>query len=232
MHLFKLGSSIRALLYPDLCLSCNRWLVEGETDLCLACFSDLPRTHWKPDLENPAAKTFWARVPVSFAYSWLHFFHESRTRILLHQMKYRGNQNLAVSLGKLCAADLRGQAVLDGFHALLPVPLHPKKLKSRGYNQSEKFATGIADVLQLPCLNNVLCRQTNSSTQTRKGRADRWENMSGIFSVQSPDQLRGKNVILIDDVITTGATAEACMIELLKAGAGKIAIVSLAFSDR
>ena len=150
---------------------------------------------------------------------------------MLHAIKYRGNKELAILIGKWYAKDLKGHAIIGKADCIIPVPLHHKKRKIRGYNQSEEFAKGIAEGLDIPCINHVLLRSEFTATQTKKNKYERWENVEDVFELQNPEELIGKHIILVDDVITTGATIEACCHKLYAIEGIKISVLSMAFAE-
>lgn len=220
-----------ALLFPDLCRACADSLVAGEKYICTACLYDLPYTDFHLYADNIVARLFWGRVPCHAAMAMLYFRKGSRVQQLIHQLKYKDQTDLGITLGKMLGERLAMHADYHQAEVILPVPLHPKKERSRGYNQSRTIADGIALVLQLPVSSSYLLRERQTSTQTKKNRYRRFENMKSVFAVPNPQTLAGKHVLLVDDVITTGATLEACTQVLLEAGVSKISIAALAFAE-
>ena len=218
------------LLYPSVCHNCGNWLVVGEKSICLHCINEIPLTGFHFQQGNPTAKLFWARVPVSYATSYM-FFHETGiARKLLHQIKYKGGQDLAIDLGEMFAQELLQADPTFKPDLILPVPLHPRKLRQRGFNQSEAIATGMSKVLQTELNTDILVRQSNNKSQTKKGRFDRWSNVDGIFGLKNTNIPKSAHILLVDDVITTGATLEACVNALLKLGDIKVGIAGLAMA--
>jgi ComF family protein len=218
------------LFYPGLCIPCGRKLVTQEKFICLDCLQDLPRTQFHTDPENKVAQLFWGRAYVENATSWLFFRKGSKYQRLVHFLKYKGLKEIGEELGKLMGNELLGSSFPEADY-VVPVPLHRKKQKQRGYNQSEWIAKGISFVIQKPLSVNNLIREHFTPTQTRKNRFERWQNVEGIFKVVNPEEYNGKHILIIDDVITTGSTLEAAAVTLLKAGAAKVSIATLACAE-
>lgn len=199
------------LFYPKWCWVCQNDLLPGETDVCLACQHQLPSTHFYRQPNNAVALRLRGRVPITAAASVYFFSKSSALQSLLHGLKYRNQPNLGVWLGRCMAHEATQTNWFDGVDVLVPVPLSKSKQRSRGYNQSACLAEGISQVLQIPMCTTVLLRHRNTATQTKKSRSERQRNVAGAFSVQNPQVLENKQVVLIDDVFTTGATLEACL---------------------
>ncbi len=218
------------LIYPRLCLACREPLVTGETHLCTGCRAELPYTdyHLLPPDQNPLGRRFWGKLPIRHALSYLRFVRHGRVQHLLHELKYQGQRDVGTALGQLYGFDLSAAGLAANFDLIVPVPLHPRKLARRGYNQAAAFATGLAESMQVLASNHALRRTTNTNTQTRKNRAQRWENVATVFEVDDPAAILGRRVLLVDDVLTTGATLEACGAVLLAAGASEVSIATIA----
>ena len=219
-----------ALFFPQACLACQESLVAGERHICTACRVELPYTdyHRLPPAHNPLARRFWGRLPVQQVLSYLHFVRHGRTQQLLHQLKYRGQRHVGHTLGRLYGAELAGTALAAEFDVIVPVPLHPRKLARRGYNQAEAFGSGLAEALGCPSRAQALRRTAHTTSQTRKSRTERWQNVATVFEVADPAAVAGRHVLLVDDVLTTGATLEACGVALLAAGARAVSIATVA----
>lgn len=214
--------------YPMLCDSCKTPLMKNEKHLCLTCHIDLPFTPFKSSSENEMTKLLWGRVQIKYANALLLFKKNGMAQTLMHEIKYNGNQELAVYLGELLAQKISDEKLL--FDIVIPVPLHKNKLKKRGFNQSAKIAEGFSKISCVPIEFNGITRIVNTETQTKKKRFERWENTEGKFHVSEPHLFENKRVVLIDDVITTGATIEACCNELIKAGATEISILTMCYA--
>ncbi|WP_165838151.1 ComF family protein [Pontibacter arcticus] len=220
-----------ALLFPETCYGCDKALGKGEKCICTDCSIKLPYTNFhQNDLHelNPLERRFWGKVPVKYAFSYLHFESKGRVQRLLHRLKYKGAQDLGEHIGKQYGYQLAEHKYNLQFDLIVPVPLHKIKLRKRGYNQSDCFATGLAEAMQLPWNAKALARTTYTSTQTSKTRFDRWQNVEQVFMVNLPDEVKDKRVLLVDDVLTTGATLEACAVALLDAGAAEVSIATIA----
>ena len=217
------------LVYPVKCEVCGRLLAEGESVICSICYLQLPRTNYHRDDLNPMIQIFWGRAKVLRASSYFFFYKGSPFQSLLHKLKYKGNKNIGIRLGKLFAAELMNSPFSTP-DLVIPVPLHPKKLKKRGYNQSEMIAIGVNELFQSELNTDTLIRIGFAKTQTNKGRFDRFLNMEDQFQVVDEEKIIGKSVLLIDDVITTGSTLEACAQLLLEAGCGELNILTLAIA--
>lgn len=215
------------LLFPKLCCACNNSLLRNENVICLGCEVSLPKTNFHLDKENPVNKVFWGRVQIEMATSFYSFSKKSRVQRLLHQLKYKGNKDVGTFIGKLLGSELNEAKYFEGIDVIVPVPLHKNKLKKRGFNQSELIAQGVAETINIPISTDTLYRKKDSQTQTKKSRYKRWENVGDIFEIIN-SELDGKNVLLIDDVITTGATLEACAQVLIKHNC-KIFVATIAY---
>ena len=216
------------LIFPDLCVVCGNNLQRNEHQLCLSCLVDIPRTNYHLIEENPIEKRFWGKVPVYRATSYFFFQKGSSFQKLLHILKYNGNKEIGVIMGKYAALDLLETPDFATVDLIIPVPLHPKKFKSRGYNQSEWIGKGISIILNKPQDTSTLIRVKENPSQTRKSVYERFENTEGIFKLSDSTILEGKHVLLVDDVLTTGSTLEACILALLETAGIKISVFTLA----
>lgn len=219
------------LLFPDHCNACETPLFQGEKQICTNCLYDLPYTDFHLCVDNTVAKLFWGRIDCDAAMAMLYFKKATRVQKLIHQLKYQEQTELGVLLGRLLGERLVQSGDYSGADFIIPVPLHPKRERSRGYNQSKFIADGISSVLQLPVMTGQLIRRRETSTQTKKNRYNRFENMRSVFHIVNPDKLEGKHILLVDDVITTGATLEACAQVLQDIGISKLSIAALAFAE-
>lgn len=218
------------LLFPPTCLACQEQvLLQEEHAVCTYCRAQLPQTdyHQRPH-NNPLYEKLVPHVPVKYAVAYLLFTKSGRTQHLLHQLKYQDQPELGEELGRWYGWLLAEGAFQQHFDMLLPVPLHEDRLRKRGYNQSYHFALGMGTSMGLPVLDHALARKTASQTQTRKIRLKRWQNVEDIFEVTAPEKITGKRLLLVDDVITTGATVVSCAQALQQAGAGEISCAALA----
>lgn len=222
--------NLLSLLYPKTCLACGKSLCKGEKVICTQCEYHLPLTHFHDDHDNIINQTFWGRIPFESATSLLYFRKGGKVQHLIHHLKYKGEKEVGIYLGRLLGTELKQSKCFKQIDFIIPVPLHPKKKKKRGFNQSEIIGRGLTETYGGELKINYLIRKINSSTQTKKNRINRWENVKSIFEVQNAQELENKKILLIDDVITTGATLDACATCLKDIPGIKIYIASLAYA--
>ncbi len=198
--------------------------------LCRRCRSRLPRTGFEQSLTNPVMQTFWGRVPLEFAASLFYYRKGELLQALIHQLKYKRCQENGVFLGALAGQILKSPSRYSSIDAIVPVPLHPRKEKLRGYNQCSLLAEGISSVTGWPRLDHSVERLKHTPSQTRRGRFERWQNVEGIFGVVSPFELEGKHVLVVDDVVTTGSTLEACCHALLQVPGVRVSVLTIGYA--
>ena len=223
--------SLTHLFFPHICAGCGSDVINKSQLLCLACTDRLPLTNYYAHADNPVEKTFWGRIPLNHATSYLYFNKDSIVQQLLHQFKYKGNQEIGLYFGRKMGSAISSAARFQTPDFLVPLPLHPQRQKKRGYNQAEVLCRGMAQSMAIPVLEQVVSRTMQTQTQTHKNRESRWQNMEGKFILKDPSMLENKHVMLVDDVITTGATLEACGLELLKARGLLLSIATLAYTS-
>lgn len=211
-------------------MACGNTLFRHEETLCTYCLFHLPKTNFHREADNPVSRIFWGRVNLESAAAYYHFGKGGKVQHLIHQLKYKGHKEIGVYVGRLYGAELREEPVYKDIDIVMPVPLHRSKYRSRGYNQSEQFAMGLCSALPVALNVHTLYRALASETQTRKSRFNRWENVKEIFALRDEEQLKGRHVLLVDDVITTGATIESCAAMLLKVPDVKVSVVALAYA--
>ena len=219
------------LFFPSLCVTCGNRLEGNDINLCFECWQDLPVTNFHFNRENKVAQLFWGRVKIENTSSYFSYKKGSRYQKLIHSIKYKGMKELGFEIGQRYGFVLKESENFQSLGLIIPVPLHPKKLKLRGYNQSEWIGKGISESMEVPFSADNLYRKTFTSTQTRKNRFERWQNVDGIFGVKMPEEYIGKHILLIDDVVTTGSTIEACAFQLLKIDGVKVSVATLAFAE-
>ncbi|MGI8892227.1 MAG: ComF family protein [Bacteroidia bacterium] len=220
-----------SLIYPQVCVICPEDLYQGEKFICSKCRYQLPRTGFHQLSDNPVAKHFWGRIPVEGATSYFYFNKGLKVQELIHQVKYRGKKELGVYLGDMFGSELKLSPFAQKIDLVIPVPLHEQKQKKRGFNQSYYIAKGIADALSAKCVPDLIRRSVATDTQTRKSRIKRWENVEDKFVATHSDQLQNKHVLLVDDVVTTGSTLEACARAILEVQGTKVSIATLACTE-
>ena len=228
----EIKDSILHVVFPHVCDGCGSDLLNPESRLCIRCLASLPETNFESRANNPVEKDFWGRLPIVRGSAHLYFTKESLIQHLMHQVKYRRNKELAVQLGRIMGNALKSSNRFNDLDALIPLPLFLSREKKRGYNQSKLLCDGIAEVLDLPVLSNSITRPQHTETQTKKGRIDRWKNIEGKFKLIDPASIQNKHLLLVDDVVTTGATLEACGNELLSAGKVNLSIATLCVASR
>jgi len=215
------------LLFPEICPVCGKSLFGFERVICTPCTVHLPVTRYAGMPDNKAASIFWGRLGLVHCSSYLHYKKGNSVQKMIHQLKYRGRQDIGYHLGMLCGRELSGIPSLADVAAIIPVPLHPKKERIRGYNQCHSIARGIASVLDLPVLDRVAVRNAFNTSQTRKDRYSRWENTQEKFSLCDSGAIADRHVLVVDDVVTTGSTLEALATALSRAGGVRLSIVTL-----
>jgi ComF family protein len=220
-------SDFGKLFFPTICIGCSQPLNATEDTICVNCLITLPRTNYHRLETNPVSNKFRGRIQIHSASAFLYFSRGNSTRAFLHHLKYSGRQDIGKRLGALYAKDL----VNDGYptpDVIIPLPLHPSKQRLRGFNQCASIAEGLKKHLGAEIGSDFVKRISNNSTQTKKGRFERWENVERIFAVPNPEKISGKNVLLIDDVVTTGSTLEACGHTVLEAEPARLSFLTLA----
>ena len=219
-----------SLIYPQVCASCGKTLYKNEKIICTFCNYHLPKTNFHLEKNNPVSEIFWGRVNIESAAACFYFSKGSKIQHLIHQFKYKGKKEIGIYLGKQYGLDLMDSPLFSSVDLVIPVPLHRIKQKKRGYNQSEQFAMGISQSMKIKMDTKLLYRKTASQTQTKKSRFKRWENVSEIFDVKQSESFQVKHILLVDDVITTGSTIEACANALYKIPNVRISVATIAFA--
>jgi len=227
----ELKNSILHVLFPHVCDGCGSDIIDEQSSLCMKCIAEMPETNFHLHANNPVEKIFWGRLPITSATAQYYFVKESLMQRLMHQLKYKGNKELGKQLGRLMGYELAKTNRFNKADYLIPLPLFASKEKRRGYNQATVLCDGIAEVMDIEIARDVIVRTQHTETQTKRGRIERWQNMEGKFEMRKPGKIQNKNILLVDDVITTGATLEACGHELLKASP-KLSIASLCYASR
>jgi ComF family protein len=229
-YFYDLWDDFISLLFPRLCYGCGNHLMRNEELICTECYVQIPRTNFHLKSDNPVSQLFWGRCRVERAAAFSFYTRDSRIRKLVHQLKYKGIKEIGPELGRIYGNTLKSSEFLEEIDLIIPVPLHPSKKRQRGFNQSDLIACGLSESTGIPVESGFLERITVTKTQTRKSRYDRWTNVQDIFRVTGQTRLNNLHILLVDDVITTGSTIEACANELLKGENIKVSVVALAFS--
>lgn len=225
-----LAGSLQQLFFPHVCRNCFREIRKKEQFLCIHCLSELPFTRFATMPGNPVEKIFYGRVHITAATSTLFFTTSSIVQHLIHQIKYKGQQELAVYLGRMMGLELAASGRYSNIDFIVPLPLFKTRQRERGYNQSSLLARGISEVTGLPVKEKLITRARASATQTKRSRAERWMNVEGLFRLWPGALTPGQNILLVDDVITTGATLEACAQALLSVKDTRVSISALAYA--
>lgn len=218
------------LFLPYHCVGCGSDIMSRQQVLCMHCINRLPVTGFHVHADNPVEKIFWGRMPVAAAASYLYYSKDSLLQHIVHALKYKGNKDLGLFIGRKMGELLLQTHRFSDIEVLVPLPLFAARERKRGYNQATVLCEGMAEVLAVPVFKQVIHRHTSSATQTNKNRIDRWLNMQGKFELKQPDAIAGKHLLLVDDVITTGATLEACGQELLTAANTRLSIMTMAYT--
>lgn len=218
------------LIFPHICTGCGSDVLDSKHQLCLRCLSELPVTNFFAQPDNPVEKKFYGRLPVRNGGAGYFFTKDSLLETLIYELKYKGNKDIGFYLGQLLAKFVSDNNRFSSVDALVPLPLNARREKKRGYNQATALCNGIASVWKKPVLEKTVVRKVNTETQTHRGRITRWENMEGVFTVADASAIQNKHILLIDDVITTGASLEACGSEILKVPGTTLSIATLAYT--
>ena len=220
------------LFYPHNCNGCGSDLLDKSELLCVTCLADLPHTRFEMFENNFIERIFTGRLPFRSAYSQFYFSKGQLVQQLIHRLKYSGDKAIGEYLGAIMGNTMLRSERFSNIDYLVPLPLYPDKQFKRGYNQAEIICNGIGEAMQIPVMINNVIRRRATETQTKKHRAERWQNVDGSFAVSQPEKLTGKHVLLVDDVITTGASLEACASAILKVAGIQISFASLAHATK
>lgn len=221
-------NDINTILLPVVCFGCNTHLKRREEHLCTVCRNILPITDYTFNEENPIDSMFYGRIRIKKASSFLFFTENSLVQRLIHHLKYKNQEQIGTFLGDWYGQILKENQFLNQIDVVIAVPLHKQKLKKRGYNQVSAFAKRLAHFLEADYLDNLLVKTSNTKTQTTKGRIGRWQNNKALYTLTDASQIKNKNILLVDDVITSGATMEICAKALQKAAGTNIYLASMA----
>ena len=216
--MFSPFKDIASLFFPHICPACGRVMPDGAGFLCTACQWEMPLTGYEQMADNPVARRFWGLVPVRNATAFLWFTDGSGFRRVVHSFKYGGRWSLARDMGRWFGRVLADTDPYAGVDLIVPVPLHFRKVLRRGYNQSEYIARGMSRSMEIPVETRAVVRRINNPSQTLTStHSERWENVEGIFAVRRPERLAGRHILLVDDVMTTGATIGSCAEAIVQA---------------
>lgn len=222
---------VLSLLYPNLCPACGENSPMPKDIICLQCERKLPQTQFHLEKENAFTERFWGRLKLHSGAAMFHFVKGGRTQRLIHQLKYKGRKDIGIELGKRYGRKLKKASLFSAVDLIVPVPLHPRKLRLRGYNQAAAIAEGLSESMEVPFIKDGLKRISYARSQTEKSRIERLENVMRAFKVNDPKKLKEKHILLIDDVLTTGATLESCGIKILEIEGTKLSMATIGISD-
>lgn len=218
---------LKELLFPRYCKVCGQRLMQSEQHLCLGCLLELPRTHYERNPNNVLMQHFMEWPEVVRATAFFHYYKEGKYSKLIHHLKYLDHPKVGTYLGRVAANELQASGFFEDIDLIIPVPLSKRKQRKRGYNQCDYIAQGISEATSIAMHTNCIERTVNTNTQTRKGQIDRWRNTEGIFRIKNAEILKGKHVLILDDVATTGATLHACISTLLTVPGVRVSIFAL-----
>ena len=227
----KILKDLFYLFYPNICANCNEQLLQNEKVICTFCRHDLPLTNFQSYTKNKVSRIFSGRITIEKAYALLFFRKQGVTKNLIHALKYKGNEEVGVFFGNWIGETVAKNKEFSTVDFIVPVPIHAKKKKIRGYNQVTKFGECLSMHLKVPLNEDVLIRQSATKTQTLKSRFERFNDLESKFSARNTSIFKEKHILIIDDVITTGATLEACAKELLKTPGIKISILTMSYTE-
>ena len=218
-------------LFPSYCAGCNQKRAPPKHPLCYQCLSELPYTNLENQIDHELEQLFWGRIPLRSVLATWYLKPESGLQHCLHQLKYQYRPGIGVFLGKMAGQRMKQHHASPPFDALIPLPLHPGKKRKRGYNQAERICQGLSQATGIPVWDQIVLRNQSTETQTRKDRAQRWNNMEGKFSLHKTTPAMHKHLLLVDDVLTTGATLEACGQTLLQIPGVQLSLFTLAYTE-
>lgn len=229
----RLFADLSALIYDDGCIICGEHVDEELEGLCMRCRFEMPVTRYALESDNPVKEYFESIMPIVEASSFLHFKTDDRWRRMIHRLKYNNEWRLGLTFGEMYGAELKKSGLYDDIDLIIPIPLHPFKMLKRGYNQSEYIAEGISHELGAKVDRSTVYRRRNNPSQTKQRSLDRWSNVDNLFAVRNPKRLRNKHILLVDDVLTTGATLTSCLYAIQRdAPTCRVSIATLAVAGR
>lgn len=219
------------LIFPRICAGCQQPLQLNEELLCTDCRFDLPKTNSHIDVDKKLVNKFAGKVNLEHSLAYLKFVKGGKVQKIMHEIKYKNNQELGEMLGRMYGAELRKNGFFDKFDLILPVPLHKNRLIIRGYNQSDCLAKGLAESLSIEWRNDILKRGIETESQVAKSRLERYENMQDVFYVENFEGLKNRKIVIVDDTLTTGSTLESCVLALNDAGTNNVSIIAMAIAE-
>lgn len=225
-------TGLTSLFFPVICKGCGKILKSSRTVICGRCEMELPKTNFLKKKDNPVAQMFWGRVKLEYAASLFYYRKAELLQKLIHHLKYHGGKETGIYLGRLAGKMLKQTEMARQFDAIVPIPLHYRKQRIRGYNQSELLAYGINEITSIPVINKAVVRPEYNESQTRRGRYERWQNVKDIFRVIDQVPLINKHILVLDDVVTTGSTIESFCQSLRDVPGIKLSALTIGYADR
>lgn len=219
------------LFFPKICVGCHEELLRGEKILCQKCLYGLPKTNYHKVIDNDIKFSFNIDSNITFAAAYCYYTKKGVFQEIIHNFKYKQQKQVGTLLGLLFGKDLAKTSHFQTIDKIVPVPLHARKYKKRGYNQSEYIARGLSKALDKPVLTDSLIRKIYTQTQTKKNAEERWENVKEAFAIQNTGQLKNQHILLVDDVLTTGSTLKACSNVILQVENTKVSIATLGIAQ-
>jgi len=223
-------NDILDLIFPHLCCTCGKRIAKDDELICFGCRAELPKVKFFDLVDNELTDRFLGKFSMKFGISYLYFLKSGITQTLMHKFKYQNKPELGVMIGRYLGHEIVANGYSNGLDMIIPVPIHRKKLRRRGYNQSQKFALGVSEAINIPVEADLLIRTIHGESQTHKSKEERQRSVSEVFQIKEPKRVAGKSILLVDDVITTGATLEACGKLLLNAGCAELSIATMAIA--
>jgi ComF family protein len=230
-YLKQAAGDLLHLFYPHICAGCGDHLPTSDQHLCVHCMLELPETNFHHITGNPVEKIFYGRIKIRTAFASYYFAKNSPLQNIIHAFKYQHHKEVCHQMGVLMGQHMKASSILSDIDLIVPMPIHSDREKKRGYNQAVVLAEGISEVTGIVFRTDLLIRKKSTATQTHKGRDDRWKNVQSVFEITDHLSIYNKNVLLLDDVITTGATMEACGEQILKAQPASLSIAALAWAS-
>jgi ComF family protein len=228
-YLADFWKGLYGLFFPNLCIACQQNTPQPSVPVCTTCENNLSLTHFHQQKENAMMERFWGRVRIEYAASFYYFSKNSVIQELMHALKYQHKAQIGVMLGEWYGHELKDSPFAKVDY-IIPVPLHFKRFHERGYNQSEMIAKGLSNILGIPYYSDILIRSEYTETQTKKSRSERFDNVKDAFQIEKSNLIEGKHILLIDDILTTGATLEACAFRVLEIPNTKVSILTIAMA--
>lgn len=222
-HFFK-------LFFPRNCEACNKNLLKNEKTLCVDCLNEIPKTNFHKNEDNILNRTFYGITNIKYSTAFYFFRKGSKFQILIHKLKYKGQKELGIELGRMAGGEIK-DSIFSEIDIIIPVPLHKARKRERGYNQSEMIAEGLSETMEKEYKTDILLRHVYTQTQTKKTLEERRKNVGSAFKINNEDYIIGKHILLVDDVVTTGSTLIACANELLKIKDVTVSVFAVAYAD-